>query len=164
MTLSNVRSRLVSICTGTVPVAALGLPSSFTHEPSAGDLVPLTAARGFFIAVDSMAVQGPQVRDGGGNRRIDNLRIAVRYPVNANIASLEDAIADDYDALSRRVLDSALWVTDTSTIVSISGPVSRPPWREALRREDEDVIAKSLILRSASVTMLTVNLLVEHTR
>lgn len=150
MTLAKVRKQLAAIVTGT-PVSSTvrRLGRTFQHVPQSSDLDKPADGRRFYFALDSMVGVGPYTPGGVGNRRVDTLRLVVVYPDDVEDAVIEDAVSGDYDALSARLLDSALWDHDSSTIV--------------------DVVAVDALLPAALTTddaglTLTITLAVEHFR
>jgi hypothetical protein len=148
MSLTSVRSALAGIVAGTPGLSRVrGLPASFKHEPEAGARDEPGDARRFYFALDAMAGAGRYTPGGVGNRRRDTLRLVVIYPADNDDAAIEDAISDDYDAISARLLDSALWAG--TPIVDV---VVTEPFLPAEINGDSGALA------------LSITLTVEHTR
>jgi hypothetical protein len=149
MTLVAVRKALTSIVRGTTGLTtARGLPASFAAAPETGDRDRPGDARRFYFVVDAMAGRGPYTPGAVSNRRVDTMRLVVSYPADVEDAALEDAISADYDALTARLLDSALWASTPIVDVTAYGPALLPAAIEADGR---------------GVT-LTITLTVEHIR
>lgn len=123
MSLAEVRAALAGIVAGTTGLTTVrGLPASFLHEPEAGRRDEPGDARRFYFTLDTMAGTGRYTPGGVGNRRRDTLRLVVIYPADADDATIEDAISADYDAISARLLDSALWTGTPIVDVVVTEP------------------------------------------
>lgn len=123
MSLAEVRAALAGIVTGTTGLSRVrGLPASFRHEPETGRRDEPGDARRFYFTLDGMAGAGRYTPGGVGNRRRDTLRLVVIYPADTDDATIEDVISDDYDRLSARLLDSALWTGTPIVDVVVAEP------------------------------------------
>lgn len=150
MTLAEVRKQLASIVSKT-PVSSTvrGLAKTFAHVPQSSDGDKPLDGRRFYFAIDAMAGAGPYTPGATSNRRIDSIRLVVVYPDDVEDAVLEDAISGDYDALSARLLDTALWDHDASTIIDVVVA---------------DAILPATIETDDAGVTLTITLAVEHFR
>lgn len=151
MTTRRVRATLARILIGATPdTTERGLASRFRHRPEAGADDEPTQGRDFYIAWDDASTRGPYTPLGSSNRRWDTVRIVVVYPDDYDDAKIEDVMADDYDRISARLLDPALWEQPVSTIINVV-------------RDDGELIP-ARFTRAPGRRLVTITLRVEHTR
>lgn len=148
MSLAAVRKALADIVVKTKGLTtARGLSPSFAYTPQAGDRDKPADNRRFYFALDAMTGLGPYSPGATSNRRVDTVRLVVVYPDDLEDAVIEDAISADYDALTARLLDTALW-GNTPIVDVVAGPAFLPAG----------------IVRDAAGITLTITLTVEHMR
>lgn len=151
MSLAAVRLRLAAIIIGANPVGTpRGMSASFHHVTEAGDRDLPPRARAFFIASDEFSTMGPYTPLGSSNERKDRLRIEITYPDDLEDAEIDNAMSNDYDAISARLLNDALWNRPDSTIISLT--------------VDGDRFIPARILRARGQRRMSIPLTVEHTR
>lgn len=149
MTLAAVRKALSGIVRGTTGLStSRGLPPTFSPAHETGDRDRPGDARRFYFVVDAMAGRGPYTPGAVSNRRVDTMRLVVSYPADVDDAALEDAISSDYDKLTARLLDSALWADTPIVDITAYGPAILP----------------AAIESDGSGVTLTLTMTVEHIR
>lgn len=154
MTWSSVQPQLVTIIEGTTLATSLrvangrGRSSSLRHESTATD-ESLPQTRGFWLRLASMSVSG-NTPVGRAYRQRDVVTVSIAYKRDVDAADLEVAIASDYQAICRRLVDPANWARSTSTIVAIE-PEAQPQYLTATIED----------LEGARILRLSV--VVEHT-
>ena len=151
MSLRKLRARIASIIEGTAVVTReRGMAPRFKHDPASGSGDKPADSRRFFIAASDIASRGPFTPRGASNRRLDTINVVVVYQPDLEDGLLEEIVSSDYDAISARLLDTALWETTTSTIISLT--------------EDDERMIPATITRDDNAVTLTMTLTVEHQR
>jgi|GEM_PF-3672886 len=151
MSLRKLRARIAAIVEGTAVVTReRGMAPRFRHDPACGaDDAPADSRR-FYMTASTIASGGPFTPRGLSNRRTDTIDLVVVYPLDLEDGLLEEIVSSDYDAITARLLDTALWDTSTSTIVSLTGDNTR--------------MIPATITRDDRACTLTMTLTVEHQR
>lgn len=151
MSLRKLRQRVAAIIEGTAVVTReRGMAPRFKHDPACGSGDKPADSRRFFMTASDIASRGPFTPRGRSNRRIDTLSVVVVYQADLEDGLLEEIVSADYDAISARLLDTALWESSTSTIVSLT--------------EGDDRMIPATISRDDNAVTMTMTLTVEHQR
>jgi hypothetical protein len=152
MSLAKVRTRIAQIVEATPTLStARGLPQRFRHFAECADTDPPQDSRGFYLVADTVATRGPYTPRSQSNRRLDVVRLVVCYRSDIEDAQLGDTISADYDAISRRLLDTSLWQSDTSTLLSLA-------------LAETQILPAAIESPTDGLTTMTITLDVEHQR
>ena len=125
-----------------------GRSSALRHESTATD-ASLPSTRGFWLRLQSLSVSG-NTPVGRAYRQRDVCVLSIAYRRDVDATDLDVAIAADYQAICRRLVDPANWAQSTSTIIAIE-PEAAPQYLTATI-DDVD-----------SARVLRVPIIVEHT-
>ena len=90
----------------------------FRHVPEASPEAPARTGD-FSIHVTSGATLGPLTRNGW-RRTVADVVLVVYYEDRRDAAGLRDRMVADYEALSARLLSSALWEPQNADIESVA--------------------------------------------
>lgn len=148
MSIALARPVLVFIVEGVTPFEAEGLPDEFKHDARSGGSKPIAGARRFFLEIGAARRYGPaQLRLGIASFDVD---LVVEYPLLADRARLDGAIAADFEAITAALADQSQWQRTTgalspSNIRAVGSDSGSDPNAPMFPREVEDVVVDGAV-------------------
>lgn len=119
MSWSAARPVLVSIIGAVVPtVKKQGLPSKFKHDPNGEETEALGDSRRYWLAIKQGNAIG-HVQPTATRYKL-TVDVVVEYVLDADFATLDEAIGEDAIEIIRALATSSNWQRPTSTIIAVS--------------------------------------------
>jgi len=124
MSYTTARDKLIALLEASTPttVGVAGLPSFFSHDPRASDLLPPSTRR-FYMRYSEGAGAGGDVGGfytNGRRTRTKTMELVVAYQRMSDDALLDQAMAEDIATLTDALLASENWDVVNSTIVQVT--------------------------------------------
>ncbi len=119
MSWSAARPVLVSIIGAVAPIVRKqGLPSKFRHDPNGEETESLGDSRRYWLAIKQGNAIGHM--QPTATRYKLTVDVVVEYVLDADFATLDEAIGEDAIEIIRALATSSNWQRPTSTIIAVS--------------------------------------------